>query len=92
MHPGIKQNRLHRVIGVKKGYGGHQIGIKSIMAGNKLTDHPSVKESHNIYDHHSNSNFIQRLPMLHTGQQEHRSSGLSHIEKNRKINHLEHFS
>lgn len=89
---GVKDSRRHRYIGEKKSAPMHIIGNKQYLGGNKSKHSVAPKDGHDIYEHHSNSGFVQRMPMLHTGHKEPLIGGhVSHIEKQRKKDHSDHF-
>lgn len=90
---GVKDSRRHRYIGEKRSSPMLVLGNKQHAVTSKGRSLPSNKESHDIYNHSSNSGIVQRLPMLHTNHHEARQhgGGLSHIEKHRKLDHSNKF-
>jgi hypothetical protein len=83
MKIGIKNQIIHRTLGKKRSNPMHVTGKKGFNYLMNSTLSPSNKESHDVYNHQSNSEHVHRMPMLYGSHEKNKTN--SHIEKHKKL-------
>ena len=96
MKIGIKQYKPQLSLGVKSYKPIQSLGVKHYNFKQDSTNLLSPKSYDDIYDHHSNSTLVQRMPMLYThfgsSKPTHEHKGNSRIEKRKPHEKKERFT